>query len=150
MKKIVFTIILASLFLCCSTQRILKGKDYSTGIVYVLPGEVQMLIKKQDINKPNVYFCLEKIEEFKFRIYLDNYEISDNWVDSSNRYVSLSGKLYPLTFDFDEYFANQENVAEFLKNYKSGIYQRTQRSIVRDRVYHIDFTLKGEVLYEGY
>jgi len=55
-----------------------------------------------------------------------------------------------LSFELDEYFANSETAEEFLKNQKAGIYIRTQKSVVRDNVYHIDFTLKGEVLYEGY
>lgn len=151
MKEIIFTLIFVSLFFSCSTQsKALNNKEYSKGIVYVLPGKVQKLLLEKSIKEQNVYFSLEKIEDFKFRIFLGKYEFADNWVANTNRYVSIGGKLYTLTFDLDEYFANTETAAEFLKDQDAGIYKRTQKSIVRENVYHIDFDLKGEILYEGF
>lgn len=149
MKKIIIASVLVFLFLSCSTQRISKSRNYSNGIVYVLPAKVQELMEKQDINKPNIYFCLEKIEGSKFRIFLGLYKSTDKWIGNTSRYVSVSDKLYPLTFDLDEYFANTETAEEYLRDQKAGIYKRTQRSIVRENVYHIDFDLKGNIIYEG-
>jgi len=58
MKKIIIVLIVGLLCINCSAQQI-SERNYSKGIVYVLPEKVQELIKQQEINKPNVYFCLE-------------------------------------------------------------------------------------------
>ena len=113
-----------------------------------MPGKVQELLLKQDINE-NSYFVLSKIDELSFRIYLDKYEKPSNWVKNTNRYISASGKLYPLLFDFDNFFANSETAKEFLENYEKGIYQRTKVTVSRDYIYHIDFNIQGDILYEG-
>lgn len=151
MKKIGY-IFLFFLFVSCSTQKqIFNGRDYSKGIVYVLPGNVQKLLSNKKVKDvKNIYFVLQKTEDMKFRIYQVDYNIPDKWIQNSNRYVAIVGELYPLLFDFDEYFANTETAEEFLADYKAGIYQRTQKSKSLHNLYHIDFTIKGDVLYEGY
>lgn len=147
--RIFFCFILFSLIGCsCIVSKKTIYDNNPNGIVYVLPGKVQELLLKQDINK-NSYFVLSRVDELSFRIYLDKYEESFNWVKNTNRYISVSGKLYPLLFDFDNFFANSETVKEFLENYEKGIYQRTKVTVSRDYIYHIDFNIQGDVLYEG-
>lgn len=148
--KTILSTLLALLLVGCSSQKIIvKNDDLSKGIVYVLPGKVQKLLSERQNNDKKVYYVLLKITDMQFRVYQDDYELADKWIENTNRYISISGKLYPLLFDFDEYFANTETASEFLSDYKAGIYKRTQKSIVRDYVYHVDFDLKGKIIYEG-
>lgn len=148
MKKIIliFTIIFVA---GCAAPKKTTDKDYSNGIVYVLPGNVQKLLAQKSISD-NTYYVLKKTNDLQFRIYQEEYNVLTNWIKNTNRYVSISGKLSPLLVEFDSYFANTETAKEFLEDYKKGIFKRTQVTTTRDYAYHIDFTIKGEILYEGH
>jgi hypothetical protein len=134
----------------CSSKTKVVQRDYSKGIVYVLPGTVQKLLVDRIIEDNKIYFILKKTNEMEFRIYQATYVIPNNWIKNTSRYISVGGKLYPLLFDFDDSFANTETAEEFLNDYKQGIYKRTQAGIVREHLYQIDFTFYGEILYEGF
>ncbi|MHA3787210.1 hypothetical protein ACX0HA_03300 [Flavobacterium hauense] len=135
---------------CSSKRKVVDNKIDLNGIVYVLPYQVTQRLALIDMgDTSNVCFFLEKIEDFKYRIYLEHYEENDNWAKHTNRYISISGKLYPLTFELDMIFANTEPVGEFLQNNSEGKFMRTHRYTTRDWGFHIDFTHKGEILYEG-
>lgn len=152
MKQLYYIFIILLILGCSTKKNIIKDKEHTRGIVYVLPDEVKArlaLLHLED-DTAHIYFSLETISYLSFRIYLDKFDTKDNWVENTNRFISISDKLYPLTFDLDMYFANKETSEEFLKNQKEGIYLRSQRTIIRDHVYHIDFTFKGKILYEGY
>ena len=148
MRKTIF--LLATIFIssCGGTRINMKERDYSEGIVYVLPGTVQkLLVKKQQLE--NTYYVIEKINGLQFRIFQDTYETETNWLKNTNRYISVSGKLYPLLIGYDSYFANTETAKTFLEDYKQGIYRRTRATIIRDHVYHVDFNINGKIIYEG-
>lgn len=148
MRKIGFFLLI--IFVAgCTAQKTMTDKDYSNGIVYVLPGNVQKLLT-QNSTSGNTYYVLKKTNDLQFRIYQEEYDVLTNWIKNTNRYLSLSGKLYPILVEFDSYFANTETAKEFLENYKKGIFKRTQVTTTRDHVYHIDFTIKGDILYEGF
>lgn len=147
MKKVGFLLLI---FVAgCAAPKKITDKDYSNGIVYVLPGNVQKLLAQKNISD-NTYYVLKKTNDLQFRIYQEEYNVLTNWIKNTNRYVSISGKLSPLLVEFDDYFANTETAKEFLEDYKKGIFKRTQVTTTRDYTYHIDFTIKGEILYEGH
>ena len=147
--RILVCFILFSIVGCSSTQRNKTiHKNNLEGIVYVLPGNVQELLLKQSLNEKS-YFILSKIDELSFRIYVEKFDEKSNWIRNTNRYAAISGNLYPLLFDFDNFFANRETSKEFLENYEKGIYERTKVTVTRDFVYHIDFNIQGDILYEG-
>lgn len=138
---------------CSVSKDNLNTRDYSKGIVYVLPGKVEFFLKSKLLDEEaNIYFVLERLNTSDFRIYLGKISSESSlktWIDHTNRYISVDGKLYPLIFDFDTCFANTETAEEFLLDQKAGIYKRTSIYVIREFVYHIDFTEKGDVLYEG-
>ena len=148
MKQLI-SIILIIIATGCSTTRKIVKRDYSKGIVYDLPGNVQMLLSKKGQSK-NTYFVIEKIDKLQFRLYQQEFTKRNNWIENTNRYISVAGDLYPALIQFDYYFANTETAEEFLNDNKNGIYKRTRVNITRHYVYHIDFTIHGEILYEGF
>ena len=133
----------------CSTTKKIANRDYSKGIVYVLPGNVQKLLVQKH-QSPNTYYVIEKIDDYKFRLYQQEYIKKNNWIENTNRYISIAEDLYPVLVEFDECFANTETAKEFLNDTKNGLYLRTRVTTTRDYVYHIDFTIRGDVLYEGF
>jgi len=148
MKKLIYFLFLP-LILGCSTKKKLPERDYSKAIIYVLPASVQNIFVEGEKNE-NTYFVLEKINDLKFRIYREKFEVKNNWIKSTNRYIFLEGKLYPLLFEYDNYFAITQNAQKYLEDYKNGIFEYTKKTTVRDHVYHVDFNIKGEVFYTGY
>ena len=134
----------------CSGLKTESKRNYQNGIVYVLPDTVLSLLGNQFTDdEQNVHFVLYAAKD-EFTIYKTSHKEEDEWIKNTNRYIPIQGKLYPLLFSTDFDFANTENAAQFLKNEKAGIYLRTQTASIFDSVYHVTFTKKGEILYEGY
>lgn len=134
----------------CSGLKNGSERNYQTGIVYVLPHTVLSLLGNQFSDEElNVHFVLYA-ENDEFTIYKVNHNQEDEWLKNTNRYIPIRSKLYPLIFGTDYNFANVENAAQFLKNEEAGIYLRTRTAPIFDSVYHVTFTKKGEILYEGY
>lgn len=146
--RIVILIFSILFFSCSSTNTRSVNKIDPNGIVYILPGNVQEILLKKNLN--NSYFVLTKIEDLNFRIYVESYDKKSNWIKNTNRYIVLSDNFFPLLFEFDNYFANAETAKEYIENYNNGIYQRTIITNSRENVYHIDFNIRGDILYQGF
>jgi len=143
-------ILLFFILLGCSGLKTGDERNYQKGIVYVLPHTVLSLLGNQfSDDEQNVHFVLYAAKD-EFTIYKTNHNEEDEWIKNTNRYISVRGKLYPLLFGTDYDFANTENAAQFLVDQEAGIYLRTQTAAIFDSVYHVTFTKKGEILYEGY
>ncbi|WP_417351201.1 hypothetical protein [Flavobacterium alkalisoli] len=155
MKKSIYLLFILSLFGCSSYKQVSDERDYSKGIVYVLPGKVQKALKPQmqPTDKRNgIYFTLKELDGDKYRIYIQEYSVGSvmsRWVNSTNRYILVDAKLYPLLFELDDKFGVTETVEELLTNEKAGIYEYTRRYVNREYVHHVEFTRDGTILYEG-
>jgi len=147
MRYFVFLFFLV--YVGCASTYTKQTNIHSNGIVYLLPSKVLLNLKKQNLECDS-FFTLTSIDETSFRIYLQKFNKKNNWLKNTNRFIAIDGVLYPLLFEFDNYFANIETAGEFLDNYKKEIYQKTSVSYLREDAYHVDFNLSGEILYEGW
>jgi len=145
MKKVIVGIIYGLLISCSSQNVPQQIKNYEKGMVYVLPSNIVELLSERIEDSKSIYFVLDSNQD-EYTIYLLNYTKSNNWVENTNRYVDIKGKLYPLIFGSDYTFANKENANEYLINYKSGVFIRSERIPLFDNVYYIIFKSKGEVV----
>ncbi|QYJ68240.1 hypothetical protein [Flavobacterium litorale] len=156
-KVLKLMLLLLLLFGCSSIKRNSSDRNYSNGIVYIIPNPVVKLASTH-LNEISTekeympYFVLYSDSgSNEYILYIINYYYQkDKWVQNTNRYVSINGTLYPLIFYTDYTFANTENAQEYLDNYKNNIYLRSMKRAIFDRVYHIAFKENGEVLSKGY
>lgn len=157
MNKLLSLLIAGFLILSCASQRELNTEsDYSLGLPYIFPGEVQKLLyeKIKDIEEP-VYLLLDKTDSKKYVVSLNKYNPKTfkgiNWIKNTNRYAYLQGKYYPLIFEFDQLFSTTKTAKEFLDSVDTdGSYTHSTIYVMNEYAYSIEFTIRGEVLHEGY
>lgn len=127
----------------------------SDGIIYLFPKSVQQLLNdKIEKEEEQLYFIIDKISKTEYRLYVNVLRDSLSqkvWIDNTNRFLYLRRELYPLIFASDEDFSTTKSAKSFLESISpNGSYESIKISVMRHNVYHIDFTVRGEILYEGY
>lgn len=157
MNKLLLLLLTGFLMLSCSTQKGLSTEnDYSVGLPYIFPGEVQKLLyeKIKDVEEP-VYLLLDKIDSKKYVVSLNKYNPKTfkgiNWIKNTNRYAYLKEKYYPIIFEYDQLFSTPKTAKEFLDSVDSdGSYTHSTIYVMNEYAYRIEFTIRGEILHEGY
>lgn len=146
MRKIIIVFI-GCLLLGCSSQQITKSKrDYSSGIVYILPESVIELLYK-NIDNDDIYFMLNPQGDDEFTLYIHRSAKSNKWTKNTNRYINIKGKLYPLIFHSDYTFANSESAEEYLENYDKGVFVRSKTILIMDnKGRYIEFKSNGTII----
>lgn len=137
--------------LSCST----KSRIHNKQIVYVLPSNIENLIKKQIEKKPNSNYCLlfknNSINEKEISI-VEGYSF---YHKNTSYSVLIGDKYYPISFpQFDIKFGTLESQDELLekkKDLKNNELLITSQSYP---LYHgtfiVRFDNKNNVLYKGW
>ncbi|WP_299223690.1 hypothetical protein [uncultured Aquimarina sp.] len=153
MRNIIL-LFLVSLLIGCKSTEVAKPSNLDNTIVYVLPVEVENILKNHFSeleNTNNVVLDLQRHNDY-FVAFVSSSDVF--WKIATNRKVVIDTKFYPLIFDLDFSFATTERSGDVLKRLKSN---NKENSILRKQIaqlyrniFKVKFTKEGEVLYKGF
>jgi len=151
--RITLLIIILLMIIGCKSTKIIDVKHDSNKLIpYVLPIEVESILKKhisEIKNIDNLYFDLKKNDE-SYIIYVTSSD--EIWVRATSRKVLIGNDFYPLLFEMDYIFATNEEIDELIKRIKSkdNYILRKQIYPLYRNIFSVKFTRRGKVLYSGY
>lgn len=130
-----------------------KHHDESSTIMYILPARVTELLKAEIGKTPGKVFLLfeHRSADCTIRLVRDYESMPSPWVSKTNRKAYINGKLYPVIFRLDQWFATPDDATEIMKRFQGGA--NPPHQIVGDLArgaYYVRFRLKGEILEAGY
>lgn len=138
---------------CSSTKKTAEDFNEAKTIVYFVPHSVEELLEVEIKKGGNIYFELWN-EDSCYRVFLHHSEpgVQNPWITRSNRKIFLTGKFFPIVFDFDRKFAVVDNGKEVLRKFSLDKYPTFDKSLVMNHgSYYIKFDkTTGKVIQSGY
>lgn len=132
------------------------GYTQERKITYILPDSVEIRINKHIVtrssldNKVDYYFLLREDTPKVYNLTIIPFEVKDktevsSWINATNRYALINGRLYPLLFDYDFTFSTPDpnNVGSF--GHRDGNIRKLH--LIAHR-YTIFFKTNGSILKE--
>ncbi|WP_062062976.1 hypothetical protein [Aquimarina longa] len=151
MKNLYIIISFIALAGCTTVQTVVENSNDDI-IVYVLPLEVENILKAHVSGLKNKDLYLELAQENdNFTIFVSESDIF--WKTRTNRKVVVDKKLYPLIFDTDAFFGSAESKGIILERLKTESKEKpfTRKALnpIYDNVFKVEFKKNGKVLYKG-
>lgn len=145
-------IIIAFIALSCTTTKTVVENSNDNTIVYVLPLEVENILKAHISGLKNKDLYLELAQENdNFTIFVSESDIF--WKTRTSRKVVIDKKLYPLIFDTDTFFGSAEPKEIILEKLKTeseeNPFMRKALNPIYDNIFKVEFKKNGEILHQG-